>query len=390
MRRSITRATRAELVAEMARIQAEHNRHGRRCYPEGSSGSWLVYWLREVVPTYAKPTTIANYEGALRRDILPVLGDLPLGHISQADVERMLALIESESVQAQALKTLRAGLEVAVRRRLVERNAATLVVLARRAPVTAYVDDKWDARLIEPPTKGERRTAIEAGDLAALLGQIDGDRLRARWLLGLLGARRAEVLGLVWEDLSPTGVLRFSRNRIRDTYSHGCGDELTCNRSPGLCPQRRCMPSVVGLKTASSSRELPLGPQMVEALEAHRCQQAEDRAASSDSWNAAHAWMFTTPNGRPLTHSADYRLWCRLVARAEVSRHYKPHELRHTAASLLGAMEVSEPTLMALMGWSTRRMVDNYRHPLGSALRQALRQMEADLRPRASGSVTNP
>ena len=89
--------------------------------------------------------------------------------------------------------------------------------------------------------------------------------------------------------------------------------------------------------------------------------------------------MFTTPDGRPLSHDADYYLWKRLLKRAGVDQSYKPHELRHTAASLLGAKDIDEATLMALMGWSTSRMIDNYRHPHGDAMRRALEDFEQDL-----------
>ena len=379
IRRSVQRKTREEVAAAMIAMQAAHlDAPPPATHGPGTCADWFQYWLDEVVTGYAKPSTYANYEGVLRRTIIPGLGSINIGRLTERHIEGLLDTIPTRSGQELALKTLRASLEVARRRRVVKENVAELVKIRRHKPVSGHVDQEWDADLFDDLTESGRRQSIPTEHMRAILVEVHKDRLRARWMLGFLGARRAEVLGLVWPDLSADGVLTFRRNRVRASYRHGCPNEILCNRSPGRCPMRARVPEVVSLKTASSWRRLPLGPGMVKVLQEHRERQDQDREFSASASAPTHPWMFTTPEGVPLSHDADYRLWKQLLKRAGVPITYKPHELRHTAASLLGAKDVNEATLMGLMGWSTTRMVDNYRHPELGLLKKALEELEKD------------
>jgi len=380
VRQHLRGATREEVEEEVRGAHGQGPRQSpARVYRSGGAsgtfGWWLHVWITEVVPGYAKPSTWANYEGAVRRSVMPALGPVFLARLQEEDIERLLDTIPTPSSRQLVLKTVKAALTEAKRRRLVRENVAERVKI-RVAPAVFYEDEAWEG---DHDTSRSRRRAIPPEDLAAVLAEMRHDRLHARWMLGLLGCRRAEVLGLVWQDLTHDGILQLRRNRVRPTYRHGCPSETPCGHSPGQCPDRLAIGQIVGVKTSSSARDLPLGPGALAVLRDHRQRQADERASSAVPWKGKREWMFTTPAGTPLSHDADYRLWKQLLKRAGVNQSYKPHELRHTAASLLGAKDIDDATLMALMGWSTSRMISNYRHPLTGSMRKALEDLEQDL-----------
>lgn len=378
IRKHIHRKTREETLEAMQALRRESSelQEAERSNAPGTVGDWMTYWLNDIVSTYGKPSTFANYEGAIRRSIVPLIGAVKLSLLTERHIEKLIDGVPTPSGKEMVLKTIKAALAEGWRRRVVKENVAERVKI--RKPVAVFSEDEdWEDGPDEEKPAGRR--AIPPDDLRAVLNEIRLDRLRARWILGLLGCRRAETLGLIWPDLTDTGMLELKRNRVRRTYRHGCANEVLCGRSPGLCPNRRPVGQVVGLKTTSSARELPLGPGALAILRTHREQQTKERESSPEPWTSKRDWMFTTSDGKPLSHDADYRLWKQLLKRAGVDQSYKPHELRHTAASLMGAKDIDDATLMALMGWSTSRMVNNYRHPFEASMRKALEDFEQDL-----------
>lgn len=375
VRRHIHRKTRQETIDAMNQLRvAPANEPGLLRPTQGTVGAWLDEWLNDIVATYGKPATWANYEGAVRRSIMPRIGGQQLARLSERDLQELIASVSSPSGQQMVLKTIRVALAEAWRRRLVDENVANRVKI-RQKPAVFGADADWEAGA---HLDGRAREAIAPEDLRTVLIEIRRDRLQARWMLGLLGCRRAEVLGLVWSDLTSRGVLQLRRNRVRVTYRHGCKDSASCGSTPGGCPDRRSVGEVVRLKTSSAARDLPLGPGAIAVLQAHRERQQEERQYQAFASSKAD-WMFTDRSGRPLSHGTDYYLWTKLLARARLTHLYKPHELRHTAASLLGARDIDDATLMALMGWSTTRMVGNYRHPFEASMRKALEEFEGDV-----------
>jgi integrase len=59
--------------------------------------------------------------------------------------------------------------------------------------------------------------------------------------------------------------------------------------------------------------------------------------------------VFTKPTGEPLNPNTDYHEWRKLL-RAALVREGRLHDARHTAATLLLLLGVSERAVMGLMG----------------------------------------
>ena len=71
--------------------------------------------------------------------------------------------------------------------------------------------------------------------------------------------------------------------------------------------------------------------------------------------------MFTNLLGEPLNNIGDYRRWKALIKKAGV-RDARLHDARHTAATTLLLLGVSERAVIDIMGWSTAKMTLVYQH----------------------------
>ena len=89
-----------------------------------------------------------------------------------------------------------------------------------------------------------------------------------------------------------------------------------------------------GPKTPHSRRTIPLTPRAADCLKQHRAAQLTERLASGGDWNPDQ-FVFCTGNGTAYAKS-NWRLqhYRRLIAMAGLL-YIRPHDLRHTAATIL-------------------------------------------------------
>lgn len=100
----------------------------------GTVGDWLTHWLNAIVPSYAKPSTWTNYEGAIRRSIMPRLGAVRLDRLRKRDVEALIESVATPSGKQLVLKTIKAALAEAERERVVPENVAERVKIRKPRP----------------------------------------------------------------------------------------------------------------------------------------------------------------------------------------------------------------------------------------------------------------
>jgi integrase len=78
--------------------------------------------------------------------------------------------------------------------------------------------------------------------------------------------------------------------------------------------------------------------------------------------------------GRPLNPRTDYTEWKRLLNRAGVPER-RLHDARHTAATVLLLLGVTERTVMSVMGWSSTAMAARYQHVVAAVRRDVANQV---------------
>ncbi|MGL5823556.1 MAG: tyrosine-type recombinase/integrase, partial [Nocardioides sp.] len=150
------------------------------------------------------------------------------------------------------------------------------------------------------------------------------------------------------------------RREASATGSGGC--ESPCGKKhAGYCPQRVSVrPETDNTKRRAGRRRLGLPDELLALLMLHREQQDAERRAGGQLWWEG-GWLFADERGRAINPRTDWTHWKELLARASV-RDGRLHDARHTAATVLHMLGVSERSMMGLMGWSNTAMASRYAH----------------------------
>lgn len=282
-------------------------------------------WAREryLASLNVAPTTDASYRFDLDNYVIPNVGNVELAKLTAEHVDDLDAKLAAR------------GMSLATRRHA--RGALSRVL--RHAKRKGYVADVMtvDADRLAKDDRDRTRGALEGVQVRALLAATKG----TEWelpiaLLGMLGLRRAEVLGLGWDctDL-PNGTLHIGRAMV---YPDG-------------------QPLLDTPKTAKSVRTLGLTPPLVALLRAHRARQHAWRLAAGDAWQPPIlgrdgqpvALMFTDEAGRPLS---PWRLGGAVERYGKTAGlgHVHPHLLRHSVASVAIAEGHDVAAVSAMLG----------------------------------------
>ncbi|MFC9742925.1 tyrosine-type recombinase/integrase [Streptomyces noursei] len=359
-RRHVERKTRTEVVKAVRELERERDAKTiRKAGRPWTVKTWLTHWVESIAPLAVNENTMVGYGVAVRKHLIPALGAHRLDKLKPEHIEHFYGRMKIDGRKAgtihQIHRTFRTALNEAVRRGHLGRNPVQLA----KAPRVSEEE-------VEPYTVEE---------VQRLLRTADCRRNSARWAVALaLGLRQGEALGLKWADVDlERGVLMVRRSRRRPRYAHGCSD--TCGKKAGYCPQRqRTNPETADTKSRAGRRAVGLPAQLVDLLRTHQTKQQAERVAAGDDWSE-EGWLFATLTGRGTSPRTDYDDWKELLSAAKV-RDGRLHDARHTAATVLLILGVSERAVMGLMGWSTTAMAARYQHMVDSVRSDVARQVD--------------
>lgn len=338
-RKYVTRRTRTEVASEIRRLLEAH-RQGQLITTGGMTvREWFAIYLEQVAKPKIRPRTYDRYRSDIDRHILPAIGRYRLDKLRPAHLVTLYNVKVAEGLSGASVRHLHAvirrAMNVAVKWQLIGVNPAALV---------------------DSPRVGQHEiTPLTADEAQRLIKAAKGDRMEARWLVGLaLGMRQGEALGLWWDDLDlDAGLLRVRRALQR---RHGGGLVFA---EP---------------KTQRSKRTIPLPGQLADALREHYARQEQERITAGSLWRGSPC-VFTTPIGSPVDPRNDFREFKKLLDRGGLPS-VRLHDLRHTAASLLLAQNVPARVVMEILGHSQIALTMNtYSHVAPEVSREAARRM---------------
>jgi integrase len=288
-------------------------------------GSWLEWWLANVLPGTVKAKSETAYASRTRCLIVPHLGKIALAKLSAEDVQEWLRKLERQGLaprtQRLAKMTLGKALKDAMRYGKLHKDVSAMVK-PPKCPTTK-LDDSLSAREAE-----------------AILLAARGDRLEALAVIFLtLGLRQMEGFRLRWSDVNlKLGTL-----------------------------------SVGEAKSRSGQRTLELPDFLVGAISAHRVAQDLERAASP-VWSDA-GLMFPDELGQPYGPNRALRWWHRLTVAAGLGKR-RQHASRHTAATLMLERQVPLEVISKLLGHASYAITaDLYAQVRPQAMRSAVESL---------------
>jgi integrase len=338
IRKSVTAKTRNEVVQKLGKLRRQLE-DGLPAPDTTLKVSQLFdRWFKDVLRHQVAPSAASNYMTIAKNHILPTLGNKKVADLKVAEVDQLLSIKIDSGLSSSTVRRIRAVLaqclDQGIRWGVVSKNVASL----SRAP-----------KMVR--TEGRTLTPAQAKHFMTCLKDHRNGALYA--LMLSTGLRRGEVLGLMWKDLDvESGVLNVKRQLKRED-----GVLLTSDT-----------------KTARSRRSVNLAaPMLAELLEHAKCQKAEKRALGR-SWTNS-GYIFTSAVGTPIEPrnlNREFKTICHDAGLGD----WHPHELRHSAASLMLAQGVKLQVVSQVLGHASIRMTaDVYGHILDPDREDAAKAM---------------
>lgn len=326
-RKVVSARTRAEVVRKLNTLQRQLDDGLPAPDPSLTVSQLLTRWFNDVLRHQVSISAATSYKSVADNHIVPTLGRKKLVNLTPSDVDRLLSVKLDSGLSPSTVRRIRAVLSQAlsqgVRWGVVVRNVAAL----SHSPKV-------------PRNEGRTLTPAQARQL---LDALKGHRNEALYALMLsTGLRRGEALGLMWGDIDfDAQVLVVSRALKREN-----GVLVTADT-----------------KTAKSRRAINIPPPMIATLKAHRARQAAERLALGEAW-VNSGFVFTTTIGTPIDGRNMNREFKKICNDAGLGN-WHPHELRHSAASLMLAQGVKLQVVSDVLGHASIRMTaDVYGHLL--------------------------
>jgi integrase len=293
--------------AEAARIEILHQINtGIWIEPSSTTfGEWVQETWLPLVAQRLKPSTEAHYRNYLRLHILPTLGPLQFRQITPTTLNQLYTHLLTAgnrntggSLSAKTVTNVHAIIHKALK------DAVDL----------GLVNVNMADRAKPPRPKAKKPKEIKswtAEELRRFLGLMAEHRLEAAYYLkAFTGMRRAEILGLRWQDLD----LEAGRLAVRQTLV-AVGYEIA-----------RSTPKT------HQARTIDLDPITVNKLHQHRELQAEDRSEWGEDYRDEDL-VFAREDGSPVHPHSFSQTFERVVARSGLPT-IPLHGLRHTHATV--------------------------------------------------------
>ncbi len=329
IRRSIYGNTQAEVRKQMIAVLRELDKNTYQAPEKVTVAQWMEEWLSTFCANKVKPLTLQSYQGIVKNHIIPAIGSLRLQAVKGTHIQRLYNSMTAAGLSGKTIKNVSAVLHkafgVAMKQGIIAAN-----------PCGAAELPKAEHKEIHPLTDNE---------IPLFLSAIDASPMRNAYALCLFaGLREGECLGLSW------GQVDFEKGRI--TVSQQLQKEKTKGGRYYIAPTTK----------SGKPRTIEPPPIAFQYLKAERMKQMENRLKAGPAWNNPDDLVFTDEAGR---HYAIHTFYKRFKAiAASIGRpDARPHDLRHTAATVAIASGADIKSVQDLLGHATASFTLNvYAH----------------------------
>ena len=316
-------------VAEKIRKASAQIDEGRFIEPSKMTvKQWLSEWLETFCANNLKPYTLTSYRGIIEHHINNYIGAMKLQSVKGTHIQKMYNGLTKDGFSAKSVKNISAvahkAFSMAIKQGLISYNPC-------------------DAAQLPSMTQHEIKPLTDA-EIPVFLEAIKGHIYENAFALCLFaGLREGECLGLSWEQVD------FNKQSITI-----CQQLQKGNKGEGY--QLRPF-------TKSNKPRTIKPPQIAfDYLKREQKRQAENRLAVGTIWTNADNLVFTNEIGKNIAIPTFYRAFKKIVA--TIGRpDARPHDLRHTAATVAIASGADIKSVQSLMGHATASFTLNvYAH----------------------------
>lgn len=291
----------------------------------------VAEWMEVFLDTYCrnqlKPTTIKKYEGDARTHIVPRIGSIKLQKLTGIDMQKMVNGMIKDGRSAKTARNViglcHHAFDVALKEGLIASNPADRVKLS-----------KGTKHEIHP---------LEDAEVPVFLDAIRGHKFENAFALSLFaGLREGECLGLSWRQVDLD-----SRTLIIDQQLQRSDDKQWI---------------IVPYTKSSRPRRIKIPKIAVDYIKDEQLRQMRNRLKNAMFWRNENDLVFTNEIGEPVSTTTYYKNF-KEIAKGIGRPDLRPHDLRHTAATIAIASGADIKSVQDLLGHATASFTLNvYAH----------------------------
>lgn len=329
IRRSVYGSTQKEVRQALTNLQKDVD-SGTYLTPQKSTvESWLTEWLETFCKTKLKPLSYAKYLATAKNHIIPSLGSIKLQDLRGIHVQKLYNKMIDSGLSPKTVRdaaaVLRKALNIAIKQGFISSN-----------PCDSAELPKIERKQIKP---------LSDAEIPLFLKEIDNHPMRNAFALCLFaGLREGECLGLSWSQID------FENQRII------VNQQLQKERKKG---------GVYYISdTTKGGKERTISPPDIAFtyLVDQKRKQASLRLAAGYIWDNPQDLVFTNETGRYIDIGVFYKHF-KKIASAIGRPDARPHDLRHTAATVAISSGSDIKSVQDLLGHATASFtLDVYAH----------------------------
>lgn len=343
IQRSVYGSTQKEVRQKLAQITAAIDLGIYQAPNKITVAEWMNEWLTTFCVNKVKPLTYQSYQSIIKNHIVPAIGAVQLQAVRGAHVQRLYNAMTAAGLSGKTVKNVSAVLHKAFSVALKQGILTTNPCDAAELPKAEHKD-------IHP---------LADDEIPLFLSAIDGSPMRNAYALCLFaGLREGECLGLSWKQVD------FEKGRIT------VGQQLQRSKADGryyIAPSTK----------SGKPRTIEPPPIAFQYLRAERVKQMENRLKAGPVWSNPDDLVFTDETGG---HYAIHTFYKRFKAiAASIGRpDARPHDLRHTAATVAIASGADIKSVQDLLGHATASFTLNvYAHTSEQMMKDTAARMQS-------------
>ena len=329
VQRSITGQSQKEVREKMTEMLSAINKGVYQAPNKITVAEWFKEWLETFVAGKVKPYTYTGYDVVIRNHVNPSLGAMQLQTVKGTHIQRMYNKMLEGGTAPKTIKNVGAVMHkafgVAVKQGMIQLNPCDNAEL--------------------PPMQQHEIKPLTDADIPAFLQAIEADPMCNAYALCLLaGLREGECLGLSWSQID------FDKQQI--TISQQLQKDKAKGGDYYIAPFTK------------SSKPRTIKPPAIafEYLRREQKRQTANKLHTGAAWNNPHNLVFTNDLGGNLKIFTFYSHFKKIVT--GIGRpDARPHDLRHTAATVAIASGADVKSVQSMLGHATASFTLNvYAH----------------------------
>lgn len=328
-RRSIYGKTQAEVRKQMTQILNALDTGTYQRPDKTTVSKWMYEWIDTFCANKVKPLTLASYRGIIKNHINPHIGSLELQSVRGLHIQRLYNDMTENGSSGKTVKNVGAILHkafaVAIKQGILQFNPCDGAEL--------------------PKVQKHEITPLADDEIPAFLNALNDEPMGNAYALCLLaGLREGECLGLSWAQVD------FAKKRI--------------TISQQLQKEKKKGGQYYIASTTKSGKPRIIEPPAIafEYLRAEQTRQLQNRLQAGSEWTNHNNLVFTNELGEHYKIFTFYSRFKRIAA--SIGRpDARPHDLRHTAATVAIASGADIKSVQDMLGHATASFTLNvYAH----------------------------